>query len=273
MRVLRRLRDAPATRSADGQPHPSAIGSNGGTRVRPRTRSAPGVARRARRRPGSRPRRCRSTARRARTRLGVDVAGPVAAVVLAELLHVGEEPAARCVVAERVEGEHQLAGLGAGHPGVGVDAADAEARHHEVVPAGRRSGPRPRRRGPRRPGPGSTSPSRTSTCPGTGPGARGARAAAARRPAPTRAAVRPSARPARRRPAARGGRSTTRRAARPGAPSRVGRRPTPAPRRCRRRAAAVDTPSRARAAPSASSRATNAGSRRTSQWCHTATAR
>ncbi len=116
-------------------------------------------------------------------------------------------------VTQSVEREHQLAGLRAGHPRVGVDAADAEPGHHEVVPAlGDQVAPG-LPRGPHRRARGSTSPSRTSTCPGTGRGARAARAPAGRPRAPTRAAGRRAARRASAPPAARGGCSTTRPAA------------------------------------------------------------
>ena len=48
---------------------------------------------------------------------------------------VGQDPQRALAVAQGVEGERQLAGLGSGHPGVGAHAAHAEARDHEVVPA------------------------------------------------------------------------------------------------------------------------------------------
>ena len=67
--------------------------------------------------------------------VGVDVAGPVATTGVAQVLHVGEQPHRACPVAERVERQHQLTGLRAGHPRVGVDTADAQPGHHEVVPA------------------------------------------------------------------------------------------------------------------------------------------
>ncbi|WP_447645992.1 hypothetical protein [Nocardioides zeae] len=53
------------------------------------------------------------------------------------MLHVPEQLERAPPVPDGVERHDELAGLRAGHPRVRVDAPDAEARHHEVVPAGR----------------------------------------------------------------------------------------------------------------------------------------
>ncbi len=59
--------------------------------------------------------------------VGIDEAGPVAAPRVTEVLHVGEHPQRPLVVTQGVQRHRQLAGLGPGHPRVGVDAVDAEA--------------------------------------------------------------------------------------------------------------------------------------------------
>ena len=167
----------------------------------------------------------------------------------AQVLHVREQRAAPGrVVAERVERHRELAGLGAGDPRVGVDAADAEPGDDELVPAAveqRRGRPR---RARRRRGPGSTSPSSRSTCPGTGRGARAPRGRAGRRRAPTPAAGRRPGRRARPRRAATGRCSRSRPAAPPRGELPAGRRAGPATRRSRRTAAASRPPSPARPA-------------------------
>ena len=112
------------------------------------------------------------------------------------------------VVVEAVQRHHQLAGLRAGDPRVGVDAADAESRHDEVVPPRFDqvlTGPAAHGAAEHRVVPVHRE---ASTCPGTGRGARAARGRAGRRRAPTRAAARPSGRPGRRPPAATGRCST-----------------------------------------------------------------
>ena len=69
--------------------------------------------------------------------VAVDVAGPVRAVPLAQVLHVREQGSGPRAVAERVERQHQqLTGLRSGDPGLGVDAAHPQAGDHEVVPPG-----------------------------------------------------------------------------------------------------------------------------------------
>ena len=94
-------------------------------------------------------------------------AGPVGAVVVPVLPTAASSSAARSRWPHGVEGEHQLAGLGAGHPRLVADAADAEAGHHERVPAGGQPLRGGARRAPRRRAPGSTSPSRSGSCPRT----------------------------------------------------------------------------------------------------------
>jgi hypothetical protein len=49
-------------------------------------------------------------------------------------VHVGELFQGAVAVAERVQGEHQFAGLGPGDPGPVVDAADTQAADHEIAP-------------------------------------------------------------------------------------------------------------------------------------------
>ena len=71
-------------------------------------------------------------------------AGPVAAVGVAQVLDLVEQLQRAGVIADRVERERELAGLGAGDPGLVADAPDAEAGHHERVPAAR-PGARPPR--------------------------------------------------------------------------------------------------------------------------------
>ena len=95
-------------------------------------------------------------------------------------------------------------------------------------------------------------------------------AAAGRRPAPTRAAARPSARRATPRPAATGRCSTTPPAARPRGPS-PGR---PSDHSCAQamppNGSCIETTQSSARRTAGQHRATNAASRRTSQWCHTA---
>ncbi len=50
------------------------------------------------------------------------------------MLHGAEQFESGVVVAERIEGQHQLARLGPGDPRPVVDAPDSEALHHEVGP-------------------------------------------------------------------------------------------------------------------------------------------
>ena len=169
-----------------------------------------------------------------------DVAGPVAAVVVAQVLHVGEQPRRAVAVAERLQSERQLARLGAGDPRVGGDAADAEAWDDEVVPPlVQRAGSR-RGRGRRRRGPGSTSPSRSCSCPGTGRGWC-ARAWRSRPAASSHSGCGSPSRSARAMPA----RSEWWTLDEPAssASSCAGRRPSAhsGPRRCRRTAAAGET--------------------------------
>src|SRR6266702_2084914 len=67
--------------------------------------------------------------------VGVLPAGPVGAVVVAQLADRCEYLAGALPLAAGIEGEHKLAGLGDGHPRLIADAADAEARDDERVPA------------------------------------------------------------------------------------------------------------------------------------------
>src|SRR5258707_9807719 len=76
-------------------------------------------------------------------------AGPVAAVGPAQMLYLLEEVERAGAVTDRVERERELAGLGAGDPGLIADAPDAEAGHDERVPGCRQA--LARRGAPQRP--------------------------------------------------------------------------------------------------------------------------
>ena len=113
MRVLRRTAgEAGETRSAaDGQSHSRAISSKCGASDVPRMMPDPGCCGRrsppGRRQRGSPQPRCRSCARPASARRGLDLvpaavdpAGPVLAVLTAQVLHVGEQPQRAAVVTQ-----------------------------------------------------------------------------------------------------------------------------------------------------------------------------
>ncbi len=76
-------------------------------------------------------------------------AGPVAAVGPAQMLYLLEEVERAGAVTDRVERERELAGLGAGDPGLVADAPDTEPGHDERVPACRQA--LARRAAPQRP--------------------------------------------------------------------------------------------------------------------------
>ena len=196
--------------------------------------------------------------------VGVDQAGPVGAVLFAQVLHRRELLVRAGRVADGVQCQHQLAGLGSGHPRPVVDAADAEAGHDEVVPALVDALAGPPRRAARRRAPGSTTPSSNGPCPRTSRGAGRSRGRAGRRRPPTRAAARRSSPPAPARSGCCGRCSRSRSAAHP-ARDRRGFWP----RRFRRRLACRSTTKSMALVTTGHIVSAKRRSRVTSTWCQT----
>src|SRR5690606_27626376 len=64
----------------------------------------------------------------------VDEPRPVGAVRVAQVLHLAEDTQRRVTTADRRQGQHELAGLATGDPGILGHAAGAETGDDELVP-------------------------------------------------------------------------------------------------------------------------------------------